>query len=60
MYSRIHRLASRPLPLAVTATFLLTGGPEALRTVVQASLVLTQISLELCQVGLSVLRVCGI
>ena len=60
MYSRIHRVASRPLLLAVTATFLVTGGPEALRTVAQASLVLTQISLELCQLGLSVLRVCGI
>jgi hypothetical protein len=60
MYSRFHRIASRFLPLVVAGTLLLSTGPDALRTVGQASLWLAQISLELCQLGLAVLRVCGI
>jgi hypothetical protein len=60
MYSRFHRIASRFLPLVVGGTLLLSTGPDALRTVGQASLLLAQISLELCQLGLAVLRVCGI
>ena len=60
MYSRFNRIASRFLPLVVGGTLLLSTGPDALRTVGQASLLLAQISLELCQLGLAVLRVCGI
>jgi hypothetical protein len=60
MYSRFHRIPSRFLPLVVGGTLLLSTGPDALRTVGQASLLLAQISLELCQLGLAVLRVCGI
>jgi len=60
MYSRFHRIASRFLPLAVGGTLLLSTGPDALRTVARASLVLAELSLELCQMSLVVLRVCGI
>jgi hypothetical protein len=60
MYSRFHRIASKFVPLAVGGTLLLSTGPDALRTVAQASLLSAQISLELCQLGLAVLRVCGI
>jgi hypothetical protein len=60
MYPRFHHIPSRFLPLVVGGTLLLSTGPDALRTVVQASLLLARISLELCQMGLAVLRVCGI
>jgi len=60
MYSHFHRIASRLLPLVVGGTLVLSAGPAALRTVAQASLLLAQICLELCQMGLAVLRVCGI
>jgi hypothetical protein len=60
MDSRFHRIASSFLPLALGGVLLLSTGPDALRTVTQASLLLAQLSLELCQMGLVVLRVCGI
>jgi hypothetical protein len=60
MYSPFHRVASRLLPLVVGGTVLLSTGPDALRTVAQASILLAQISLELCQMGFAVLQVCGI
>jgi hypothetical protein len=60
MYSRFHGIASKLLPLVVGGTLLLSTGPDAWRTVAQASLLLAQLSLELCQIGLAVLRVCGI
>jgi hypothetical protein len=60
VYSRFHPIALRILPLAVGGTLLLGAGPDALRTVAQASLLLAQLSLELCQIGLVIWRVCGI
>jgi hypothetical protein len=42
------------------ATLLLSFGPPAWRTIEQVDLALVQISLELCQVGLAVLRACGV
>jgi hypothetical protein len=60
MYSSFQRTASRLWPLAVGGTLFLSAGPDALRTIAQASLVLARISLELCQMGLAVLRVCGL
>ncbi len=60
MYSRFRRMASRLLTLALGGTFLLSIGPAALHTVAQTSLVLAQICLELCQMGLAVLRILGI
>jgi len=60
MYSPFHRVVSRLLPLVVGGALLLSTGPGALRTVSQASLLLAQISLELCHMSLAVLRVCGI
>jgi hypothetical protein len=60
MYPRSNRIASTLFPLALGGTLLVSAGPAALRTVSQASLLLAQICLELCQIGLAVLRVCGI
>jgi hypothetical protein len=42
------------------AMFLLTIGPAALRTVAEWNALLARISLQLCEIGIAVLRVCGI
>jgi hypothetical protein len=60
MYSRSDRAASTLFPLVLGGTLLVSAGPVALRTVIRASLFLAQICLELCQIGLAVLRVCGL
>jgi hypothetical protein len=60
MYSRFQRNASKLLPLVVLSFLLVSAGPVALRTVAEASRLLGQISLELCQMGLVLLRVFGI
>ena len=60
MYPRFRRMASRLLPLALGSAFLLSIGPAALHTIAQTGFVLAQISLELCQMGLAVLRILGI
>jgi hypothetical protein len=39
---------------------LLTIGPAALRTVAEWNALLARISLQLCEIGIAVLRVCGI
>jgi hypothetical protein len=60
MYPRFRRMASRLLPLALGGTLLLSIGPAAFKTVARTSLMLAEISLELCQMGLAVLRILGI
>jgi len=60
MYSHFRQIASTLLPLLLCGTLLVSAGPAALRTIAQVSLLLTQISLELCQMGIAILRVCGI
>jgi hypothetical protein len=60
MYSRLQRNASKLLPLLVLGILFVSSGPVALRTLAEASRLLGQISLELCQFGLVVLRVWGI
>ena len=57
--SRFHQTSSNLLPLSL-AGLLLCSGTEALRTLADTSLLMLQISLELCQMGIAVLRVCGI
>lgn len=57
--SRLHQTSSNLLPLTF-AGLLLYGGSEALRALADTSLLMIQISLELCQMGIAVLRVCGI
>jgi hypothetical protein len=60
MQSRFHRIASNLLAVTIGGALFLSAGPAALSTIAEASLVLAQISLDLCQMGLAVLRVCGI
>ena len=60
MHSQFRRIAANVLVLALAGSPLLSAGPDALRTVAHTSVALAQISLELCQMGLTVLRVCGI
>jgi hypothetical protein len=60
MYSRFQHNASKLLPLLVLAALFVSAGPVALCTVAETSLLLGQISLDLCQMGLVVLRVFGV
>jgi hypothetical protein len=60
MYSRFRQIASTLFPLVLGGSLLVSAGPAALRTVAQAILLLAQLCLELCQMGLAVLRVCGL
>jgi hypothetical protein len=60
MYLSFQRITSKLLPLILGGTLLVSTGPAVLRAVGEASLLLAQISVELCQMGLVVLHVCGI
>lgn len=60
MRSGFHRMSLKLSSAFLGATLLLTVGPPALRTIGQVDVLLAQISLELCQVGLAVWRVCGV
>lgn len=57
-----RRIASRFLPLALGTILFLSASPgsDALCTVAESCLRLAQLSLELCQIGIVILRVCGI
>ena len=59
MRSAFHRICSKSSAV-LGATLLLSFGPPAWHTIEQVDLALVQISLELCQVGLAVLRACGV
>jgi hypothetical protein len=60
MHARSNHLVPR-LPAALLAAALLaTVGPPALRTIAELHALLAHISLELCEVGLAVVRACGI
>jgi hypothetical protein len=59
MRSRFRRMCSKSAAV-LGATLLLSFGPPAWRTIEQVDLSLVQISFELCQVGLAVLRACGV
>jgi hypothetical protein len=48
MYLRFQRITSKLLPLILGGILLVSAGPAALRTVTEASLLLAQISVELC------------
>jgi hypothetical protein len=60
MHADSHHLASKLFPVLFVAILLLTLGPPALRTIAEIDSLLAHISLDLCEVGLAVLRVCGI
>jgi hypothetical protein len=55
-----HHVDSKLFSTLLAATLLLTLGPAALRTIADLDCLLAQISLQLCEMGLIVLRVCGI
>jgi len=57
---RFHHTSLRLSSAFLGATFLLSFGPPALRTIEQVDLLAAQISLELCEMGLALLRACGI
>jgi hypothetical protein len=60
MRSRSRRMSLKLSSAFLGATLLLSFGPPALRTIERVDYLLAQISLELCQVGLAVWRVCGV
>jgi hypothetical protein len=61
MHVNSHHLDSKLFSaLFAATTLLLTVGPAAWRTIADLDRLATRISLELCEIGLAVLRVCGI
>jgi len=60
MHASSHRFASKLFSKVLGLTLFLTVGPAALRTIAELHRLLAQISLQLCEIGLVVLRVCGI
>jgi hypothetical protein len=60
MCANSHGLGSKLFPAFLLSTLLLSAGPPALRTIAEVDSLLAQISLQLCEIGLAVLRVCGI
>lgn len=55
-----HRISSRLLPVVLAISVVIGTGPDALRLLTDVSLLIAQVSLELCQMGLAVIRICGI
>jgi hypothetical protein len=60
MHANSHHFSSKLLSTLFAAMFLLTIGPAALRTVAEWNALLARVSLQLCEIGIAVLRVCGI
>jgi hypothetical protein len=60
MHANSRHLGSKLFSALFAATCLLTLGPAALRTVTDLGCLLARISLQLCEMGFVVLRVCGI
>ena len=60
MHSNFHHFALKVLSTLFAAMLLLTIGPAALRTIAEWNALLARISLQLSEIGLAVLRVCGI
>jgi len=60
MHANSQHVASKLFSALFATIFLLTVGPPALRTIAEIDSLLAHISLDLCEVGLAVLRACGI
>ncbi len=60
MHANSYRFGLKLLSTIFAATLLLTVGPPALRMVAELDVLLARISLQLCEIGIAVLRVCGI
>jgi hypothetical protein len=60
MQANPHHLGSKLCSALFAATLLLTLGPAVLRTIADLDCLLAQISLQLCEIGVAVMRVCGI
>jgi hypothetical protein len=59
MHANPHRLVSKLFSI-LAVTLFLTVGPIALHTIAELHSLLARISMQLCEIGLVVLRVCGI
>lgn len=60
MHANSHHFNLKLQSAIFAAMLLLTIGPAALRTVAEWNALLARISLQLCEIGIAVLRVCGI
>jgi hypothetical protein len=60
MHANSHHFWLKLLFATFAAMLLLTIGPLALRTVAEWNALLARVSLQLCEVGIALLRVCGI
>jgi hypothetical protein len=60
MNASSQHVPSKFFSAIVAATLLLTIAPPALRTIAELDSELARISLQLCEIGIAVLRVCGI
>jgi len=60
MHANSHHFGLKLLSTLFVAMFLLTIGPAALHTVAEWNALLARVSLQLCEIGIAVLRVCGI
>ena len=55
----LHITASKLTSLLLGAILALDLGPATWRAIEQADILIGRISLDLCEIGLAVLRVCG-
>jgi hypothetical protein len=60
MHAHANHLVSKLCAALFAATLLLTVGLPALRTIAELDILLARVSLELCELTLAVVRVCGI
>jgi len=59
MHANSHHVSSKLFFELFATILLLTVAPPVLRTIAEIDSLLAHISLDLCEVGLTVLRVCG-
>jgi hypothetical protein len=60
MRANSYYVSAKIFSTLLTATLLLTVGPPALRIIAELDSLLAQVSLQLFEIGLAVLHVCGI
>ena len=60
MHANSNHVSPKLFSALFAMALLLTIGLPALRTIAEMDSLLAQISLDLCEIGLAVLRVCGI
>jgi hypothetical protein len=60
MHANSHQLGSKLFSAVFATILLLAVGPAVFGTIADLDSLLAQISLQLCEIALAVLRVCGI